>query len=172
MKLPTQSAQCRLMAAGCRGCGQLLGVRGGQGSGVLGEGKPTTYRPRLSEKLMPSLIFPPTTESSRAPVTVPRAWPWHCGDSPRLGGHPKLSAANPTSGPRPALHLSPGCTWNTRPAPVPPGLLSWAPEISDGKQMCLRTGFQDAWVTGLLQAFFQLGEPHGLWGLLGVVIRD
>lgn len=40
--------------------------------------RPTTYRPRLSEKLIPSLIFPPTTERSRAPVTVPPAWSQHC----------------------------------------------------------------------------------------------
>lgn len=34
---------------------------------------------------MPSLIFPPTTESSRAPVSVPRAWPQCCGNtSPEL----------------------------------------------------------------------------------------
>lgn len=36
---------------------------------------------------MPSLIFPPTTESSRAPVSVSRAWPWPqcCGNtSPEL----------------------------------------------------------------------------------------
>lgn len=40
---------------------------------MLGYGIPTitTHRPRSSEKLMPSLIFPPTTENSSAPVRAP-----------------------------------------------------------------------------------------------------
>lgn len=55
---------------------------------------PTTYRPRSSEKLIPSLIFPPTTERSRAPVTVPPAWPQHCRKyQPKTRMPPRTSTA-------------------------------------------------------------------------------
>lgn len=36
------------------------------------------YLPSSSEKLIPSLILPPTTESSRAPVICPPAWLQRC----------------------------------------------------------------------------------------------
>lgn len=60
------------------------GCRPQAGHGHLGPGREEdhTYRPRSSEKLIPSLIFPPTTESSRAPVTGPPAWPQLCVETP------------------------------------------------------------------------------------------
>lgn len=54
----------------------------GASTSIPAEKRITTYRPRSSEKLIPSLIFPPTTERSRAPVTVPPTWPQLCRRNP------------------------------------------------------------------------------------------
>lgn len=68
-------------------------------------------------------------------------------------------------------HLLPECTWNTPAAPAPPGSLSGAPEISEGKHiMSPRKGFQNAWVLGgSWPSVFQTGDwrspqGQGPWG--------
>lgn len=57
---------------------------------------------------MPSLIFPPTTESSRAPVTMPPTWPQPCR-TPKDGTPSRtLFSCQPHmfSGPKPQSHTA------------------------------------------------------------------
>lgn len=56
----------------------MLEVTTPQARGGLESKEQSPYLPRSSEKFIPSLILPPTTESSRAPVICPPVWLQHC----------------------------------------------------------------------------------------------